>query len=161
MPPHPHLSIILKLNQHDIQLSGQGEESFENYGCSLFEKKKYYSKTSTRPWAALRWLQINVNQSCFLFHQICDIDLSQKGEVENFCDLHNSWASFHHTAHYCQHADWQGYPKLRNRSQIHHLHSILMICRVPFGATKGIEEQAVIFTIINCLKETTAFSNTG
>lgn len=39
MPPHPHLSIILKLNQHDIQLSGQGEESFEKYGCSLFEKK--------------------------------------------------------------------------------------------------------------------------
>lgn len=82
-------------------------------------------------------------------------------EVEIFHDLHNSWASFHHTAHYCQHADWQGYPKLRNRSQTHHLHSILIICRVPFGATKGIEEQAVIFEIINCLKETASFPTQG
>lgn len=42
------------------------------------------------------------------------------------------------------------------------MHMILMTFRAPFGVPQGIEEeQTVIFTIINCLKETADSRNTS
>lgn len=53
-------------------------------GWVLFVFEKIFQCDLYKATITLRWLKVNVNQSYFLSHQICEIHVGQKREVEIF-----------------------------------------------------------------------------